>query len=300
MISEKISCGDMLNVTDLIGQTFEECGLKREGDFGDEDLEGAFFGIPVKGSARFAPGTEDSTPRMQHASFFVKNSSIDDFYAKLTDRYSGPTDAGEEPYAVANGGARLWYLFDAGNAHINISQGSREDFVRVLITVNPNPGYAGEPVLKRRQEFPLSFYQKKIVMKAERYEKGILTVSITNRSDELFVFTDQYVLAKAHDGGGYVHLNRIRRNVENGEDPTSYEIEQGQNREFPCDLRILGKVEPGRYMLHLDNLKTEFELIPQSEDNGEVLPAPWFCTECGTKNQDTDVCRCCGCAMPPR
>ena len=77
----------------------------------------------------------------------MKGSSIDDFYARLTDCYSGPSDAGMTPYAEANGGAREWYIFDAGAAEINISQGSKEDFVTVVISENKNPGYTGRLVL---------------------------------------------------------------------------------------------------------------------------------------------------------
>ena len=131
-------------------------------------------------------------------------------------------------------------------------------------------------------------------MKAVSYENSILTVSITNKLGEDSVYSDQYILAKDKDGNGYGHMNRIRQNVDDPEDAAEYEIENGETQELSCDLRVFGKVEPGRYMLILDNMQTVFDLVEEEKDTGETLPAPWFCNECGTKNYDTNVCKSCG------
>ena len=253
-----IRLDDILAAADLIGKDYEECGLKTPPGIESIKIVGDFFDIPVTGAAWFWPSDEENIPCMDSVSFSVKNSSIGDFYGQLNDLYSGPSDAGEEPYVELNGGARQWYTFDAGGALINISQGSRESFVSITISKNPSPGYTGELTLVKHQKRVPS---GEMGMNTVQYEDGILTVLITNRLGESSVYTDDYVLARKKDGEtGYSSMVPISLQVSDAE-PETYEIEDEKKGELACDLRIFGKVEPGSYMLILDNMQTTFELV---------------------------------------
>ena len=253
-----IRLDDILSATDLIGKNYEECGLKTPPGIESIKIAGDFFGIPVTGAAWFWPSDEENISCMDSVSFSVKNSSIGDFYGQLNGLYSGPSDAGEEPYVESNGGARQWYTFDAGEALINISQGSRESFVSITISKNPSPGYTGELTLVKHQKRVPS---GEMGMNTVRYEDGILTVLITNRLGESSVYTDDYVLARKKDGEtGYSSMVHISLQVSD-EEPETYEIEDKKTGELACDLRIFGKVEPGSYMLILDDMQTTFELV---------------------------------------
>ena len=95
MTNDKIICDDILSVADLIGKTYEECGLQKEPEDFDVKMEGTFFGTQVKGTAWFfSPSNESNIPCMEQARFTVKGSSINDFYTQLMDCYSGPSDSG--------------------------------------------------------------------------------------------------------------------------------------------------------------------------------------------------------------
>ena len=284
---------DILSITGYIGKKYKDCGIVDEPDYSDVKFEGPFFGTMVMCNVWFAALNGEKCPCMQQASFTVKNFSIRDLYGRLMDRYSGPINFGMEPYVRSNGGARQWYIFDAGIALINISQGSREDFVCVNISKNPNPGYMGEPVLVKYREGLRSPFETRMELKALRYERGILTVSVTNRLGEPSTYSDQYILAKNMDGTGYSHMIKKHLWVDDTE-PATYEIQPRETRELACDLRVFGKVEPGSYMLILDDMKTRFELVSEEADTGEIHSEPWFCMECGTKNYDGDVCASCG------
>ena len=209
MSGAEICFEDILSVGDFIGKSYIECGL--EAKLSDVIIKGDFFGRAVKGKAWFLPNG-GKILSMKQASFCISNSSIDDFYLKMNDRYNGPTDAGETPYVLSNGGAREWYLFDAGPAQIEISRGSRENFTSVTISENPNPtpGYTKQLQLKKCAKDNRFLIGKTIQMRAETYQNGILTVSITNRSGTDCVCSGQYNLAQDRDGTGYGYMNKIR------------------------------------------------------------------------------------------
>lgn len=293
--NDTVKIDDLLSLTDWLGKTDKELNLDAAGASGKYmsfDVEGTFLGKKAQGSVGFEKSEDDY--HVYRVSFTASKSSLEEFYAQLIDTYGGPVDKGTEPYAKANGGAVDWFVFDAGNALVKISQGSLVDYVSVEYSQNTNPSDAGKLVIRKVAETESSYSGYDMVLRALSYENGILTVSITNQTDETITYTDDYVLAKsADDGNTYAHLNRMDDDL-GFADAQEYEIAAGQTQEMECDLRIFGKIESGKYMLILDDMQAEFQLIPEDEDTGEAVSAPWFCPECGTKNSDGSICKSCG------
>lgn len=296
-VDKVIQVDDMLKTIDWIGKPSEEIDEDIDDSRTICDIEGTFLGKTAKGSAYFL--RDDSTKRkvVNKIFFTVPNSSIQDFYGPLTDLYSGVCDEGMEPYAEVNGGAVQWYTFDAGKALINISQGSKNNFVVVTFTLNPNPGYTGKLVIRKVAEPEIETLPLIMKLKAVDYDNGILTVSISNQSGYDMTYTDDFILAKSDDNGQtYAHLFKTGSAFMSSEKENSYEIADLETQELKCDLRVFGKIEAGMYMIIIGDMRAEFQLIPEEEDNGEVAEAPWFCPECGTKNIDTKICISCGAA----
>ena len=256
---DMIKLDDIFSAAELIGKSYEECGLQEKPSNAGIKTEGSFFEIPVNGYSWFTPD-DQGIPRLERVDFSIEDSCIDDFYDQLADLYGGPSAFGEEPYSEVNGGAREWYEFDAGAALVKISQGSNEDYVYLKICQNQAPGYTGSLILSHVDPVLDGSMQ----MKALQYENGILTVAITNRSKEAAAYSDQYVLAKRKEGEtGYGSLTRIREQSGDPKNSNIYEIGAGETQKFACDLRVFGKVEPGEYMLLLDDMQTTFELAEE-------------------------------------
>ena len=257
-----IKLKDILSVTELIGKSYMECGLTDDPGFDDVKVEGEFFGAPVEGGACFMPAPGQKTACLKSVGFSVKEGSFRDYYTQLTDRYSGPVNSGMTPFAIANGGAREWYIFDAGLTQIDISRGNVGKGVYVVISENPNPGYTGRLSIVTHKDGLKSPFEKMMKLKALSYENGILTVSITNCTGEPSTYSDSYILAKNTEGTGYSHMVKITQWRDENE-PTMYEIADKETKELACDLRIFGKVNPGKYMLILDGRQLLFELAKE-------------------------------------
>ena len=267
MNGEEMNFTDILAAAELIGKTYTECGLTADPGISNVTVRGSFFGFPVTGGAWFFPAGEDRSPRLKGVSFSVKSGLIPELYGKLMDRYGGPLDCGETPFAIANGGAVRWCLFDAGASEVTVSMGSLKDSVDVSISENPNPGYTGKLVLIRNQDGLPSPFEKRLVLAAEAYENGILTVSLTNRLGEPAVYTERFELAKSTDGKSYGHLVRKPNRPETAGTGV-LEIGNKETRKLTFDLRLFGKVEPGKYMLIFNDRQLLFELVPEESGSG--------------------------------
>ena len=128
----------------------------------------------------------------------------------------------------------------------------------VSIYADPDPDSTGELTLKT--EYALfSLFPDDMEMKAIDYENGILSVEITNHTEETISFDKQYTLAY-EDGSGYSSMNRM---IEEDEEAEMCALGSNETAELACDLRVFGKVKPGKYMLLVDEMQTVFELIEE-------------------------------------
>lgn len=289
--NQVIAAGDLISAAKWIGRNPGEISEIPNDQTAYFDIEGQIFDFPAGGTLSIR-GTGDERV-VNRITLMVKKASLQDFNERLMDLYGGAMDWGQEPYVEVNGGALEWYCFDAGEAIIKISQGSEVDYVMIEYTVNSNPQNTEKLVLRPMEDAGIQTLQMAMIAKVTGYDNGILTVSILNQTGDTMTYTDEYVLAKSSDGGQtYAHLSKV--GFELAEEANEFEIADTQTQELKCDLRTFGKIEAGLYMIILDDMSAEFELVPESENTAEVAVAPWFCPNCGTKNRNGDVCTDCG------
>jgi len=295
-----VKVDDLLTTVDWIGKSEKEIEpyiVDKSTNNKDSyyDIEGKFLEAKASGVLAFSKEDEKGERLVERLTITVKNSSLVDMYEKLIDIYGGPLNHGEEPYAKANGGAVDWYSFDAGRALLVISQGSEVNYCNVEIKKNPNPTSSEKLVIRKEQESELTTLPLEMIVKATEYNNGILTLEITNQTGEEISYSDDFILAKSSDNGQtYAHMTKLVSMDLINEEPSEYQIADCKTQKMTCDLRRFGKIEAGMYMIILDDFRCEFQLIPESQDNGEAAEKPWFCQECGTKNRDTDICSGCG------
>jgi len=258
-----IKVDDILSTTDWIGKTKKELNLDVDEKETHVRIEGDFLGSPADGNISFHDKNSEGDSVAKWVSFTIKKKSIVDFFEKLMDLYGGPVNEGMEPYAKDNGGAVEWFEFDAGKAIVRIQQGSEQNYVTVTINSNPNPTNAEMLVLKTPSDSEISTLPLEMMMKVTGYEDGILTVAITNQVGEEMTYTDDYILAKSYDNGvTYAHMNKSGVIGINVSKANVYKIADLETQELKCDLRIFGKLEAGMYMIILDDMKAEFQLVP--------------------------------------
>lgn len=260
----RIELNNILTAAEWIGKTKQELGAEGIGDDISFPVAGDFFGIPASGYAGLYEKNAENVPIVKSISFSTEKAAIQDFQEKLADLYSGPVNAGTEPYAEVNGGAVEWYTYDMGSALITIRQGSKQNYVSAEVIKNPEPGYTGELVLRKFGEKEAAVLPLMLLLKVKAYEKGILTVEIINRTGAETSYQDHYVLAKSEsEGNGYVHMRRIADGFSSAPDAKTCQIADLETQELECDLRVFGKVEAGKYMIIIDDMRAEFELIPE-------------------------------------
>lgn len=243
------------------GKSLEEIKLTVDPKEKYPKCEGKLFDAKTTGSIYLK--TEGESRIVDSISLYTEDSSINDFYEKMLDLYGGPVNQGMEPYAKSNGGAQEWYVFDGGDVLVKICQGSENSFVEINVNINPEPEQVGKLVLRAAADTDIMTLQLSMSMKAVSYEDGILTVAITNQLGADASYSDDYILAKQTKDGGYVHMNPMG-NVNSPEsEANTYSIADTETQELRCDLRKFGKVYPDKYMLILDDMEMEFELLEE-------------------------------------
>ena len=295
--NQSIQVGDILDLTDWIGKTAEELDLVDHVENGICNISGSFLGMPAKGMVSFISRKGDDSSTADNIRITVENSSVFDLYEQLKGLYGGCTGQGTEPYVASNGGAVKWYTFTTGPALLMIQQGNNNSFSSVSIVQNPEPDSMEELALRRMPEQDLSKLHGRMTMRVSGYDKGILTISVTNDLGTDSSFSGTIEIAKSEDNGNtYGFLVPVDTVLLPKTDTETCAIADKETKELTFDMKEYGKVRTGKYMVRLGEMKAYFDLIPADEVESTPPEVRWFCPNCGRQNIDTDSCVYCGIA----
>ncbi len=257
MSKNVISVDDLMETVSWVGRPISELGINLEERQMSSKLEGAIFGAAAEGNVYF---TGDANEKIvNEISLYSYDINLRQLYDKFNDLYCGVIDFGMEPYVQANHGALEWYVFDAGNALIKISQGSEAKFAEIDFYVNPEPGSPAALVLREGKSV-----DNEMGLEVRSYDNGILKAAIVNMSDGDLTFDEEFGLYEAKEGedGSYYSMTRVGNSFM----PSladSVVVPAGETVEMDFDLREFGKVKPNKYRLKYGELDVDFELVEE-------------------------------------
>lgn len=213
--------------------------------------KGKFFGYDCDCYLYF-----DFDQKFTDYDLFVYGNKAGKLIDILYDTYSGPIVSDMTPYVASNGGAVYNSTFEDPDALITLSL-SQKDYIKVKIKPNPDPGFFGTLALKPA-EFK-GFSPKGVDAVPAEYEKGVLTVKVSNHTGEALALSDNFELYERRESSYY---SKFRKTF-SVSPVTTITVPPEETAEIRLDLRAFGKVTPNEYLVRFSGIELYFVLADE-------------------------------------
>ena len=243
---------DVMELKKRFGSTAAELGIK-EAFFLSYKAKGKFFGQNCDCCLYF-----DGNNLFTDYDIYVdgdKNSNPNDL---INDMCSGPVSSNMTPYVESNGGAVYTCVYEDKDALIAVSKAQKQKYYRINVKPNPNPGYVGTLTLKPAGT--KGFFPKGVEANPAKYDHGILTVRVTNHTEEPLELSDEFTLFERRESSYY---SKFKISLPFSPAVT-YPVLPGGTADIKLDLRRFGKATPNEYMVEFSGIQLYFVLADSS------------------------------------
>lgn len=245
---------------DLMGKTAEELAWEENGDVIERPA--FLWSRSAEAEIIMKSPKEGEKPAVSELHLSFSDWTIHEAFTKAADFCSGPIQHGYQPEGSPMTGA--WYLFDAGEYLIRIEETAEPHGILLTASSNPSPGFQGNLILKKEKEessseYPILTLPSMVDIIIRDYSRGILTVSLNNRSQKEMEYTQNLQVYRV-EGDELVLLEPVISELKGSE---NQKVKPMEDVVMTLDLRIFGKVLPGKYMAELDGMKAFFTLIEE-------------------------------------
>lgn len=245
---------DILYYIDHFNETANELNIDL--DMYSVSYKSKAYGYECKAVLGFYDTNSDKEKTLSEIKLYFANKTINNPYEFFSDMFDGPTDSGEEPYAVSNGGAVTWYVFEDEKYVYKLSSASNDDYFTLTVKENINPSYCGKLTVSEYSGLR-SVRPEELKVTLNSYDKGILNITVSNTSEIDIEININPSLYKGEGDDSFVSMNPLNLCIRNDE---YIKIKSKEELNLDIKLRDFGKLNPNDYLLKLEPLELCFNL----------------------------------------